>query len=177
MKAKNTALILTFLMAFLGSLFIVFAQEDTSPSNKLNQDEDVSCQDMQIAFDKKVDKFLMAEPTYTYKYQVLWLKTAEIARKADVMDYDTKAVYSNLDDLDKLTAEYTANFDDFIKKMATARTYLCSTNEKLYVNAIQNAKDSLAKVRESTQQISDLYQDEMRGNLLSLQQTKDTQNE
>lgn len=179
MKTKVTALTLLLLTVFLGSALVVFAQEDTTQPKITPQDKPVtSCSDTLLSFDKKAEKFLLSEPTYTYKYQVLWLKTAEIARKADVMGYDTTAIYDNLDELDKLTKEYSNNFDDFITKLATARKYLCPSNEKLYVSSIQKAENSLSKVRESTQNISDLYQNEIRPNLLSLDKTgEENQNE
>ena len=170
MRAKTTAIAIIFSLTLLSTTWLVFAQENMEISEDGTADTEkiIPCEKLEANFDEKVEKFLLSEPTHTYKYQVLWLKTSAIVRKADIMGYDVEDLEENLDELDSLTTQFSNNFDRFIRQMINTRRYICSANETLYANSMKLTKDRLEDVQESARDINYLYQDEIRENLMEL---------
>jgi hypothetical protein len=172
MKAKITAIAIIFFFLSLSSVWLVFAQENTpiEKDGTADTEDAVACDVLEDEFDQKIEKFLLSEPTHTYKYQVLWLKTSAIARKAEIMGYDTQDLEESLDELDELTSQFSNYFDRFMQQMVTTRRYLCLENEQLYANALKTAKDRLEDVRKTARDINYLYTEEIRENILALQE-------
>ncbi len=168
MRPRIAALILVLLLASFG--LVAFAQENTE-----DVDDALDCDALEELVDKKVAGYLARETEHTLTYQILWLKVAALARKADVYGLDTADLYDDLDELDELTDEFTKNFATFTKSLNNTKKYICSTNETKYANSLKQTKEDLGDLRKTTKDIAQLYNEDIRKDILDLKEGTDEQ--
>ena len=172
MKAKLSALIATFVIT--SSLFVVFAQTDDTSNEILI--ESSSCEEITKKIDDKIMQYKTDEPTHTATYQMLYLKVEATSKKAEVLGYDVTKLKQNLVDLDKLIKEFETNFDDFITKFEIIKKYACDENKSAtYAQSFLGTKEALDKVKDTASDIFELYQDEIRQNILGLEMAENGQ--
>jgi len=184
MKAKIPALALT-LLAF-SSLFVVFGQtaDTTDAVNTVDavdtttevSTEALSCEDITGEIDSRITQYKTDEPSHTVAYQMLYLKVEATAKKAKILGYDTIKLEKNLVELDKLIKEFGTNFNNFVTKFEATKKYACNvSNDALYAKSFIETAGALGKVRATTSEINNLYQDEIRENVLGLEMVTDGQ--
>ncbi len=178
MKAKIPALILTFFA--ISSLFVVFGQTvdttnvvstvGTTDTSSEVATETFSCEEITAEIDSRITQYKTDEPAHTAAYQMLYLKVDATAKKAKVLGYDTTKLEKNLVELDKLIKEFGTNFNSFVVKFEATKKYACNvSNDALYAKSFIETVGALGKVRATTSEIYNLYQDEIRENILGLE--------
>jgi len=165
MKAKISALILGIIL--LLPLTLAFAQTDgTGDSLPL---ESPPCDEILKNIDLKVKNYEILQPLHLETYQMLYVKTDTAAKQAKVLGYDTDEIEADLVELDILIGKFQTNFDTFIKNLKDTKKYACSeAADAMYAQSYIKTQKSLGEVKKITEEISQLYEDEIRQNLLGL---------
>lgn len=181
MKAKIPALALTFLA--ISSLFVVFGQTadttdavDAADTTTEVITEAPPCEVITGEIDNRITQYKTDEPSHTVAYQMLYLKVEATVKKAKILGYDTAKLEKNLVELDKLIKEFGTNFNNFVTKFETTKKYVCNVkDDALYAKSFIETAGALGKVRATTSEINNLYQDEIRENILGLEMVTDGQ--
>ncbi len=162
MKAKFIALVLSL---FVVSSFLVAFAQSAEITKEVNTPD---CKLAQEKISDKITSYSAAKPNHILTYQILYLKSAALAEKADVLGYDTLKLNDDLDKLDALIDTFDKNYAAFIKALTTAADSACG-KEDVYAKNFVLAKNALGKVRESARNISEFYANTMREDILSLE--------
>ncbi len=166
MKAKFIALILGLMM--LPTFLVVSAQTEEKPET-----EAASCVVVQEKIQEKIQTYQANKPEHALTYQILYLKLAAFAKKAEVLGYEVDEIYKNLDELEDFIEVFEENYEDFIDALEKADKSACG-KEEIYAKDFVGAKEALGDVRKSAMDITQLYQEDIRQNILSLE---DVENE
>lgn len=166
MKAKLTALVLGLLILF--PFTIAVAQtDDTTDTQPL---ENITCEQVLTKIDQKITSYKTKQPVHLATYEMLYLKVNTAVKQAKVLGYDTEEIEADLVELDILTAQFDNRFEDFITALESTKRYACNENaEAQYAQTFLNAMEGLEAVKDVADEIFDLYEDEIRENLLGLQ--------
>lgn len=157
-------------MPLILSLFVVssFVVAHAQSDEEMEDTGFPACEEAQETITNKILTFQAAKPEHTFTYQSLYLKTAAIAQKANILGYGTEDLYADLDELDRLIEDFDRNYTDFIEALTTAGDTACD-EEEVYARNFVLAKEALGEVRQSTRNIADLYQEEIRPDILALE--------
>ena len=165
MKAKSIALTLSLLL-LSGLLLVTYAQTETAGSP---QDD---CQASGKIISAKIKDFQAIHPEHSLKFQILYLKVAAYARKADVLGYNTTKLYQNLDELEKQLDKFEANHKILLESLGKTAKITCG-KEDVYARSYVTAMAALSEVKKSAESINSLYEDKIRPNILSLEKYND----
>ena len=158
--------LLSLLVAiFFASSFLTVRAQNTV----VQSEQEMNCEEILTKIDDKVKFFRSKEPKHIETYQILWLKVATIAGRADTLGYDTDILYENLEELDELIEDFTDKFELFVTNLSETKNYACLQNQNSYVASIAKTKRSLNDVRQSTTKINDFYEKEIRENILNME--------
>jgi hypothetical protein len=165
MKAKLTALLLGIL--FLFPLTFALAQtDDTTDSIPL---ESPPCQEILDKIDTKIMNYELNQAIHMETYQMLYVKVNAAVKRAEVMGYDTEEIEADLVELDILTTRFQDSFETFITNIEQTRDYTCTeSNDIRYAQSFISTQKSLGEVKSVVEEISLLYEDEIREHLLGL---------
>lgn len=165
MKAKLTALFLGIL--FLFPITFAFAQsEETTDAAPL---ESPPCEEILENIDQKIMNYELLQTSHMETYQMLYIKTYMAAKKSEILGYETEEVDADLVELDILITKFQKSFDTFVKNIKLTRDYACSEAADIrYAQSFINTQKSLSEVRSVVEEISLLYEDEIREHLLGL---------
>jgi len=163
MKAKFIALILGLMM--LPTFLVVSAQTEEQSEVEVK-----SCEIVQEKIQEKIQEYQSDKPEHTLTYQILYLKIAAFAKKADVLGYEADKLYKNLNELEKLIEVFETNYENFIDSLTKTEKNACG-KEEVYAKDFVKAKKALGEVRKSAIDITSLYQEEIRQNILALEGT------
>jgi len=174
MKAKLTAFTIAFLV--VSSLFIAFAQTvDTTKIIPLEKPEEVlveviTCKEITQKIDSKILQYKTDEPSHSVTFQMLYLKVNATTKKAAVLGYDVSKLELNLIELEGLISDFDKNFKDFIDKYEVIKKYACDVkDDENYAKSYIDTKRALGTVKNTAYDIYELYQDEIRENILGLE--------
>jgi len=179
MKTKLSALTIAFFM--VSTIFVSFAQTvdtvnivETSDTTKITTKESLTCEEITKNIDDKILKYKIDEPSHTVTYQMLYLKVDAAKKRAKLLGYDTKKLELNLIELDLLIKDFEDNFNTFITKYELIKRYACDVkNDALYAQSFINTKRALGDVKNTSYDIYELYQNEIRQNILGLEMLED----
>jgi len=99
MKAKFIALILGLMV--LPTFLVVSAQTEKEAQTEISYSEVV-----QEKIEEKIQNYQATKPGHTLTYQILYLKVAAFAKKAEVLGHDADKIYKDLDELEKLIENF-----------------------------------------------------------------------
>ncbi|MFC1755846.1 hypothetical protein ACFLZK_00425 [Patescibacteria group bacterium] len=178
MKAKLSALTIAFFM--VSTIFVSFAQTvdtvdivesaETADTTTVTAEEPLTCEEITKNIDDKILKYKIDEPAHTVTYQMLYLKVDAATKKAKLLGYDTKKLELNLIELDLLIKDFEDNFNNFITKYELIKRYACDIkNDALHAQSFINTKRALGDVKNTSYDIYELYQNEIRQNILGLE--------
>jgi hypothetical protein len=117
---------------------------------------------------KKIRGFEASKPGHALTYQMLYLGSAAVAQKADVLGYNTEDVYEDLDQLELLIDQFDSSYDNFIESFIITKDSACDS-EEAYVKNLITTKNALGEVRDSIREIADFYEDDLRQDILALE--------
>jgi len=164
MKAKFIALILGLMV--LPTFLIVSAQTEEEVGTEID-----SCEIVQEKIQEKIQSYQTNKPEHTLNYQILYLKIAAFANKAEVLGYEADELYKDLDKLEKLIEIFETNYEDFIDALTKTGKSACG-KEEIYARDFVKAKEALGDIRKSTIDITSLYQNNIRQDILALEVVK-----
>jgi len=145
--------------------------QDTIASEEPAPAETKECAYAGQEIEKRIEMYSIFKVDHVTHFQILWLKATRFVSKAKLLGYDVAVLESNLNDLEILIDTYATNMDALISNLNKAKPladYAC-TNEADYITSQVNVKKTLGNVRKNVEDISDIYTNELRVNILAME--------